>query len=202
MPVTLHRLLRDNAEFLVEVLGLAFRSKGDPEPSDGEEFSEKHKARALNSYRLLASWHAVPGSRDDLTVDEESLRSWVQKARGLAKERGLIEICDERIGEVLARDVEYAGKPWPSDAVKDAIEEFGTDDLFSGFRVGIFNKRGAYNKAYHDGGTQERSLAQKFYGFAEACSIEWPKTAAALRSLAQGYEENAKREDTEAEARW
>ena len=41
--------------------------------------------------------------------------------------------------------------------------------------------------------------AQRYYGYAEACKIEWDKTAAALRQMAQRYEEDARREDAKAE---
>ena len=37
--------------------------------------------------------------------------------------------------------------------------------------------------------------------YAEACAIEWPITAAALRRVARQYEEDARREDEEAKAR-
>ncbi len=42
---------------------------------------------------------------------------------------------------------------------------------------------------------EERVLAKKYLAFADACKVEWPKTAAALRRVAQGYEQDAHRED-------
>ena len=102
-PVTLHGLLRDEPEFFVEVLSLVFRPK-DQSAEDGKEISEEERLRAENAYRLLRSWRKIPGSRDDRTVDETALLAWVQKARSLARDRGLLEICDSRIGEVLAHD--------------------------------------------------------------------------------------------------
>ena len=46
-----------------------------------------------------------------------------------------------------------------------------------------------------EGGAQERALAEKYRTFADASKFEWPKTAAALRRVAEGYEEDARRED-------
>jgi hypothetical protein len=31
---------------------------------------------------------------------------------------------------------------WPSDVVKDAVEEIGTVAAFDGFRIGVFNEKG------------------------------------------------------------
>jgi hypothetical protein len=35
----------------------------------------------------------------------------------------------------------------------------------------------------------------KYLAFSDASKVEWPKTAAALRRVAQGYEADARRED-------
>jgi hypothetical protein len=196
-PVILHSLLRDNAQFFVDLLGLIFRSTNETEESRKEP-TEDEKARGQNAYRLLMSWDAVPGSDDNGTVDEKSVLAWVRRARVLAEERGLLEICDSRIGEVFARDLERSGESWPSAAVRDAMEEIGTEELFDGFCIGVFNKRGMVSKSLTEGGAQERALAKKYQAFAEASKIEWPRTAAALRRVAQSYEEDARREDAKA----
>jgi hypothetical protein len=188
-PVILHWMLGEKSDFFVDLLGLIFRPTNEP--------SEEEKARGRNAYRLLMSWHTVPGSDDNGTVDEKLLLNWVQKARALAKDRGLLEVCDERIGVVFAHDPERPGEPWPSEPVRDAMEEIGTDELFSGFSVGIYIKRGMYSKTPTEGGAQERKYAKRYLEFAEASKIEWPRTAAALRRVAQSYEEDARREDAE-----
>jgi transcriptional regulator with XRE-family HTH domain len=195
-PVTLHGLLQDDAEFFVQVLGLIYRPKN--EPTEGNtELSEEEKRRAQNAYRLIRSWQDVPGSRDDQTVDEIRLLGWVQRARSLAKDRGLLEICDSRIGEVFAYAPHEEDGSWPCIPVRDALEEIGTDKVFAGFGVGIYNKRGVVSKSLREGGDQERKLAEKYRAFADASKIEWPKTAAALRRIAMGYEEDARREDAQ-----
>ncbi len=104
-PVTLHKLLREDPGFFVEILGLIFRPR-DESAEAVRGYSEEEKRRAENAYRLLMSWQDVPGSRDGRTVDEKALRDWIQKARSLAEQRGLLEICDSRIGEVLAYSLE------------------------------------------------------------------------------------------------
>lgn len=196
-PVTLHAMLRDNPEFFVELLGLIFRPKNEPEEAR-KEVSEEDQGRAQNAYRLLMSWRDVPGSREDRTVDEKAVLGWVQKARALAEGRGLLEVCDLRIGEVFAHAPAEIEGSWPCITVRDAMEEIDTDEVFRGFSIGIYNKRGMHSRSPAEGGDLERALAQKYTEFAEASKIEWPKTAAALRRVAQGYEEDARREDAEA----
>jgi hypothetical protein len=53
----------------------------------------------------------------------------------------------------------------------------------------------------NDGGEQERELVKKYRSFAEKCKVAWPRTALALRRIAERYEEQAKWQDAEVEAR-
>ena len=81
---------------------------------------------------------------------------------------------------------------WPSNPVRDVIDEIDNDDLARGFRVGIYNKNGSV--PFEAGGVREKELAGKYHRFANQCEMEWPKTAASLRRVAEDYEEEAKRE--------
>jgi transcriptional regulator with XRE-family HTH domain len=196
-PVTLHAKLKDDPGFFVDVLGLVFRPKN--QPLEGNEVvSEEVSQRAQNAYRLLRSWHELPGAGDGQTVDEKTLLAWVKKARSMAEDRGLLEICDSRIGEVLAHAPAESDGSWPCVAVRDALEEIGSDEVFGGFSVGIYNKRGVFSKTLKEGGAQERTLAEKYRQYADASNLEWTKTAATLRRIAEGYEEHARREDAQA----
>jgi transcriptional regulator with XRE-family HTH domain len=199
-PNTLHSMLSTDPKFFVDLLGVIFRSDADleerPEPTDEE------KARAQNAFRLLMSWTSVPGSREDKTVDESVLLDWVRKARSMAEGQRRVEVCDSRIGSVFAhsRD-EPSDGGWPCIPVRDAIEEIGSGALENGFEVGIYNKRGAHWKSIEAGGQQERGLAKRYRDWAEICKIEWPRTAASLRRMAEGYEREAARADAETQLR-
>lgn len=195
-PATLHSLLRDQPDFFVDVLGVVFRPKGQAKP---ERPSETDRRRAENAYRLLLHWRDVPGKEKDGTVNEQVLFNWIRAVRSLAGQRGLLEVADLRIGEVLAYAPGENDDSWPCVAVRDALEEIGTDEVFGGFGAGIYNKRGVVCKAPRDGGVQEWALAERLRKYAQACEIEWPKTAATLRQVAAGYEEEARREDAETE---
>ncbi len=196
-PVTLHAKLKADPEFFVAVLGLVFRPKHRP-ADDNERISDEESQRAQNAYRLLRSWHEVPGAGEGRTVDEKTLLAWVQKARAMAEARGFLEVCDSRIGEVFAHAPAESDGSWPCVPVRDALEEIGSDDVFGGFSVGIYNKRGVFSKTLKEGGAQERALAEKYRRYADVSKFEWTKTAAALRRIAEGYEEDTRREDAQA----
>jgi hypothetical protein len=134
-------------------------------------------------------------------VDEGHLRRWIESVQSLAEMDGRRDMADMRIGNVLAYAPAEPDETWPCVPVRDAIEEFGTDSLADGFEVAIMNKRGVYSKALDEGGVQERGLAKQFFDWADALRIEWPKTAASLRRVGEGYEAYARREDAEAETR-
>lgn len=184
-PVTLHRLLGEEPRFFVDVLGLS-RTK--------EKLTEKEEQAAQNARRLLISWQKAPGSRDAETVDEERLFAWTRQVRTLAEQRGLLEDCDSRIGQVLAY-APHEPDGSPCIPVRDALEEIGTNDVFDGFEVGIYNKRRVALKSSRDGGAQERALADQYRAFADQCRLDWPQTAASLRRVASWYDDQAHRED-------
>jgi transcriptional regulator with XRE-family HTH domain len=193
---TFRNLLRDKPEYFVELLSLIYRPRHASEDAI-QECSEEEKRRAGKAYQLLLSWKDVPGSRDDGTVDELMLFDWIKAARSLARERGLLEVCDSRIGEVLAYAPSESDGSWPCIPVRDALEEISLDseEILSGFSAGIFNKRGLITRSLREGGDQERDLARTFRAFADACQGEWDRTAETLRRLARSYEEDARRED-------
>ena len=121
------------------------------------------------------------------------------KARQLAEKQDRLEICDSKIGEVLARHKrgEEDGS-WPCIPIRDVLEEVATEDVFIGFEVGVFNERGPYSKSLTEGGEKERMYAEKYRAWADASKIDWPKTAASLRRVADDYGEQARRAYAEA----
>jgi hypothetical protein len=200
-PKASHRWLQCDPHFFADLLSMIYRSQNDPEDSM-TQLTEEKNARAQNAYGLLRSWETIPGTRDDGTVDDQQLLEWVKVARALCEESGRLEICDIQIGEVFAHAPAESDGSWPCIPVRDVIEEIDSDELIEGFKVGIFNRRGGYSKSPTEGGEQERALAKRYAAYADACDIEWPRTAAALRRVARGYEEKARREDERVQERF
>jgi hypothetical protein len=195
-PRVLHRALAEDPEFFARVVSYVFRAEGE-EPA---ESSEEDQARARLGYELLESWVSIPGAVGS-EVDSEALRRWVQRARSAHAAGRRVVIGDERIGQMLANAPPDADGAWPHRAVRDVIEEVASPAVERGLQIGLFNKRGVTSRSFDAGGRQERQLAEQYTGFAVALADRWPRTAQALREIADGYREEAHRWDQEVAVR-
>ncbi len=193
-PKLLHQELGRDAKFFADVLGFLFRGEND-EP---REPTEAERSRAGRAFTLLESWRTVPGSSATGAIDAGVLDAWVREARRALAASGRAAIGDERIGHVLSGSPIGEDGAWPHPAVRDVIERAASDDLERGISVGVLNGRGIVSKALYEGGAQERALAEKYDGFAATVKDKWPRTAALLRRLADGYRSEAAREDERA----
>jgi len=147
------------------------------------------------------SWARLPGTRPDGSIDPAVLKAWVDDARKLCAATDRIEICDVKLGEQLACAPADPDGVWPCEGVRDVIEAVPTDEILRGFQVGVANQRGVVTKSMTEGGEQERAIAKKYADHANKIKVSWPRTALALRRLAESYEFQAKREDERVEGR-
>ena len=168
---------------------------GQPEQAD----PERAKAIAHQAYRLLDLWNRLPGTREDGKIDSNVLKAWINEARSLAKAAGRVEIANSRIGAMLSASPNGTAGIWPAEAVREAIDNFDSKPMFDGFWIGRRNRRGVTSRLPRDGGKLERNEAAKYRGFATALAYEHPRTAKALDSLADSYEEEARRHDGSSE---
>lgn len=190
---TLERQLSRNPTFFIRVLSLLYK------PRNNEPEEEVPANIAENAYRLLHDWRQVPGSETPGgSVDEDALRSWVTEARRLAKEADRSEIADVYIGQVLAYAGESQDGTWPTEAVRNVIEEVSSPKLEGGFRTATHNERGVTSRAVGEGGAQEYELADKFEEWAKRCLDKWPRTATALGAIAEDYRSEGRLNDEEA----
>ena len=67
--------------------------------------------------------------------------------------------------------------------------------LERGVEIGVYNRRGVTVRMPHDGGGQERALAERYRRDADALRFDSPRTAACLDRIAATYEVDANRED-------
>jgi hypothetical protein len=114
----------------------------------------------------------------------------------LAKEAGLLDVCQSRIGEILSYSPVSPDGSWPCVEARNLIEEIKSPRLERGLGIGKYNQRGAFFRG--KGGEQEWELAKKFRGLAEQVRNGWPRTASILDGLADGYEAQAKEWDEQA----
>ena len=191
-----HALLAKDPTEYVAILRDVFVNKEeeqDPNPS------EETLTRARLSYRLLKSFHNIPGETDGI-IDERILHAWIADVRRLAAESGRGDIADEFVGQLLAHSKPDLGnEAWPLPEVASVIEKIASDIMERGIEIERYNMRGAYSKAFNEGGEQEQDIASRYRGWAKRATS--PRTAAMLERIAEGWDESAKRADIAAQQR-
>jgi hypothetical protein len=194
----LYRALAREPEFFAQLLKDAYRREGGPAE---DEPSNEQQSRADAAFRIFMHWRHVPGFQQPEKPDAEGLKGWVREARRLAARSDRKEIGDLVIGRMLAHAPNDDDGAWPHRAIRDVIEEVGTDDLASAIRSEHINKRGASWRGLTEGGAQERDLATQVEGWASVVGPRWPRTERLLRSISEMWEGEAKRWDQEAARR-
>lgn len=192
--LALERLLARSPATFVDLVTLVFRRKN--EDADGEPQSVD-PTLASNAYRLLREWRIVPGTRADGTVDGAALNEWLDEARRLLTDADRRDVGELQIGEVLAHAPEDPDGTFPTLPVRDVLEAAPHNRFERGFSIGLFNKRGVTSRGLTDGGKQEYDLADKYESWAGAVQATHPRTASALRDLAESYREEGRRNDDE-----
>jgi excisionase family DNA binding protein len=191
----LYRALGTDPSDFVNMINALFR--GDDEPK--RSLTAQEKAFAHLSYSVLHNWHTLPGLTEDGTIDGLHLTDWVRGARLAFSDSKRTAIGDEQIGQVLASSPVGTDGVWPAEPVREIIENIGNARLDTGLHIGKTNKRGVTSRGIFDGGDQERELEKEYREMATKISTRWPRTARILRSIADSYQHEARRNDSEAE---
>lgn len=186
-PVTIGTELAENPQTFCEMIRLVFRSRGAEKPI--EPLSEERKNIATNAYRLLSTWTIVPGVRNG-TLKGEALNKWVEQMQQNAEQTGHLEISQEMFGRVLTHAPEDPSGLWIHLDVAAVLDRPEAKIVREGFRMELFNSRGAH--WVDPTGAPERELAQKFRKYAETIEdAGFIRLAASLRSLSEEYDREA-----------
>lgn len=197
---TLQQGLASDPVFFVELLKIVYEPKeGTADRRDPHEDPKEIVAVAVQAWKVLNDWNHVPGSDESGVIDGDALEAWVKQVRILCANSGYAEIGDERIGNILAAAKSDNDALWPPEPVREVIEFTRSKGLETGFCLGVFNLRGITTRMPEDGGAQERELAARYRKWARAIALEWPRTGTLLERIARSYDEDAKREDQQAE---
>lgn len=192
----LHELMVNDPNFFHQILCDVYRGDNE-EPS---ELDELKRARWHHAYALLSDLSAVPGFQRD-PPNQYDLSSWIDRVRELGQQTNRAVVTYIAIGKVLAHaplDSSHGG--WPHRFVRIEIERAHSDELERGLRIERFNMRGVTTRGVWDGGIQERELASSNREYALKAA-SWPRTAALLGTIAEGWEADAEREDLEVRKR-
>jgi len=191
-PVALNQILAGSPDFFVKIICDAFA----PASGAKESITDDRKLRARLGYQVLQSMRTVPGFSGGMG-DLEHLRSWISEVQNLAREADRTVIADQQIGQVLAyAPVDADDGAWPTKKIRDLIEELAAAEIEKGIMISRFNQRGSFRKELYDGGNQERGLAKQYRDWAEAAR-NWPRTKTLLERIAEDWDRQDKRADTE-----
>lgn len=189
----LERRLATDPGFFVEVLSFCFRRR------DKSTEDDVKPEVAQNAFHLLQDWRIVPGSSEpNGDINESQLIEWLHQARNLLEAADRPDIGDIYIGQIFAHSKEDTDGTWPSLPVRNAIETLRADKIDEGFRTEIYNERGVTSRGLTDGGKLEYELAERFERWSSLAKDKWPRTAAVLRSISEGYQAQGRAEDEEA----
>jgi hypothetical protein len=190
--------LVNNAELFVQLIEIAYArvdSKADPAAV------ELARDRASNAHWLLHDLDVLPGTDREARVDPDAFRAWIAEARNRSQGTDRADLCDDRIGSLLAHSPDGSDGIWPHELVREILELPDATIIREGFIVGVRNNRGVTSRAYHEGGDQERRLSESYRAKAAGLSDSWPETAEVLSKLADTYAREAEREDEDARLR-
>jgi hypothetical protein len=189
----LYEYLAAEPAFFAQMITTLYRPVGD---QPALEPSAEEVARAHHAYDLLSSWHTIPGTHQNGTIDAAALQAWIIAAQ--AECRNHREACDQNIGQVLARAPNGADGFWPHESVRAALEHFNNPAMERGFWTATLNGRGVVTRDPFAGGDQEQTMAQHYRTASQALAPASPRTAAVLADIADHYERDAHRQDIHA----
>ncbi len=199
----LEKRLAESPSLFVQVLALVSRRSDSGQDPLAWRVDDAARSAVLGdaAYQLLQRVKRIPGTNDEGQVEADALVRWVTEARRLCREHGRIEIGDERIGQWLSRAASADDPHWPCRPVCDVLEAITSEDMASGFEIGVYNGRGVTTRGAYEGGGQERDLAARYRGWAQARRFEYPFVGRILDTIAEECERDAAREDTEVRVR-
>ena len=195
----IERKITESPSLFVQALALIYKrnDNGHDPPEWRVDDPDRRTSVGDAAYRLLDEIKRMPGADDDGRVDARTLSLWVREARRLCREHGRAEIGDEKIGQLLSRSPSEEDGGWPCLPVCEVLENIASEDIATGFEIGVYNARGVHTRSPDEGGKQERELSARYRGWAKRLEFDYPYVANILESTAKGYDRDAEREDSE-----
>lgn len=188
MPRLLENRLASDPKFFCDAIQMLYRSKSEEPPS--KQPTKGFLAIAENVQQLLRDWRTPPGTQEDGAFSGERFLEWLQSIKAICAESGHLEAAFIHLGNVLIHTPPDHDGLWINRTVACALNDKDAEDMRKGFRMGLYNSRGAH---YVDSsGAGEKKLAEQFRNKAESAENAcFPRLAVVLRNLADNYEREA-----------
>ena len=195
----LERKISESPGMFVQAVALVFKREDDgQDPPEWRVDDSGHRVSLQNAaFRLLQQIARVPGADDDGRVDAHALSQWVTEARRLCRENGRATIGDQQIGQFLSKAPSEKDSPWPCRSVCEVLEATNSANVAKGFKIGVYNARGVVSRNLEEGGAQERELSVRYRTWAKRMAFDYTYVASILEGIADGYERDAEREDSD-----
>ncbi len=188
----LHQHLRENPQMLADIVSMVYRP--DQSNADGEAIAkaptDQEKSLAERAYRLLQLLKRAPFVDDRSDSGRTNFLTWLRSARNACAAADRAGTGDSTIGQILGRTAEGKDGIWPSENLREALEEISSDRLISGIVIGRLNTRGAEYR--RRGGIDDLERAQTYRDWADRLSLRYPKAADVCRQIERNYERDAK----------
>ena len=212
IPNLEREILQTPARFAWTV-GVSSKRRDDGEdPEDlREDDPEQAERVALTAYLVFDALKQVPGTGPDGSVDFPILWDWVTKVRESCTRIGRSTIGDDRIGQLLAKDMlrgfndsqglEHARNQVavPCEAVCEVMQRIASDKMAAAFIVAAINDR--QFRVRVASGHQERQLAEEYRKIGRRLVFDYPFMGRVFESIAMEYEGQAAWWDSEERAR-
>lgn len=195
----LEKYMEKHPEFFAQVVAWVYRrGDGGKDPKELELDDPKHlENRATRGYKVIEGLQRIPGRNKQDDIDVAFLLGWVNSVRKSCAELGRQEGGDLSLGKLFAEAPKGLDGIWPCEPVRQVLEEIQSEKISNGITVGLYNSRGVHYR--DEGGGQERTLATMYRRWASALEFSYPFVASTiLKNMADSYERDAQREDTEA----
>jgi len=194
----LERYIEAHPEMFVQAVVWTYKRQDHGEDPPEFRILNGREHLAERGYRLLEAIERIPG-QDKETEEAQckKLAEWIAVVRKSCADLGRLEVADICLGRLLSNAPVGKDGVWPNEVVRDVMEDLQSEDISRGAHTGLYNARGVHIRS--EGGGQERALAGKYQGWADALQFTHPFVSSSLlRSMVETYEWEAEHHDTEA----
>lgn len=193
-PSSLEAALAADPDLFCKLIRTVFRSSLPGVQS--KELSEAEKKRAEAVYRLLKSWRQIPGSDPEHGFDATQFNAWIDAAVSSLSESGHLNVGLQHIGSALIHAPPDPDGLWIHQAVAKSLDRSEMEQMRRGFSMGSYNSRGVH--WFDLSGQAELDIANGYKAKADALDDRgFSRLAATLRSLADTYSREARRDNGE-----
>jgi len=194
----LEKYIELHPEMFVQAVVWAYKRKdGAEDPEEYRVASENVQHFAERGYRLLEAIERIPGQDEPEEHQTDFLAAWVTTVRDACTKLGRGDIADVCLGKLFSSAPEGKDGIWPSEPVRQVMEDIQSERISEGAHTGLYNSRGVHWRG--EGGDQERKLAEKYRRWAVGLQYSHPFVSSTLlMGMVTTYEKEANREDLEA----